>query len=185
MNISKISVRYAKAVFLLAKEKNVLDHVYADFVLLRETISSTPEFKEVICSPVISPKDKLRVLTNVYGKIIHDITSKFLDLVIEKNREIYLLDIARNFEVLYRKENNIKQVIVTTHQSISNKVSETVSGIIAKTYNSKVEVKNMTDDEMIGGIIIRVDNQQLDLSVKTQLNEIKKNLQKKSYQKQI
>ena len=185
MNLSKISVRYAKAIFLLAKEKNILNEVYKDFGLIKESIQLVPEFKDVISSPVISPKDKLKVLTNVFGKSVHEISMKFLALVIDKNRESYILDIARNFEVQYRKEHNIKEVIVTTQHTLNKDSADKISKIVAESFDSKVEIKNVQNDDMIGGVVIRIDNQQLDLSVKTQLQEINRSLKKKSYKKII
>lgn len=185
MNLSKISVRYAKAIFLLAKENDVLAKVYSDFQLINETINITPEFKHIISSPVITPTEKKRVLVNVFGKYVHEITNRFIVLLIDKHREEYLLDISRNFESLYRKENNIKQVIVTTEQSISKAIQDKIIAIVKDLYKSEVEIKNNTKDDMIGGVIIRIENHQLDLSVKTQLKEIKKNLKSKSYHKGI
>lgn len=182
MNQSKISVRYAKAVFMLAKEQNVLSQVYDDFKLIRESIHNAPDFNLIISSPVISSANKRTLFTNVYKKSVHEITMRFINLLVDKNREIYLEDIARYFETLYRKENNIKQVVVTTQAVINKEISLNISKLVAASFSSKVEIKNTIKDDMIGGIIIRIDNQQLDLSVKTQLQEIKKKLKSKSYE---
>ncbi len=176
MNQSKISVRYAKAVFILAKEKNVLAQVYDDFKLIRETIHNAPDFNLIISSPIISSTDKRSVFTNVYEKSVHEITMRFINLLVDKNREIHLENIARYFETLYRKENNIKHVVVTTQETISKEITQNISNLVATGFSSKVEIKNTLKDDMIGGIIIRIDNQQLDLSVKTQLQEINKKL---------
>jgi F-type H+-transporting ATPase subunit delta len=185
MNQSKISVRYAKAVFMLAKEQNVLEQVYNDFKLIRETTHEAPEFNTIISSPVVTAADKLNLLKKVYEKSVHEITMRFMNLLVDKSREIYLIDIARNFETFYRKENNIKQVIVTTQHEISKEASERISELVVKGFGSKVEIKNLISEEMIGGIILRIENEQLDLSVKTQLQQIQKKLRSKSYQRKI
>ncbi len=185
MNLNKISVRYAKAIFLLAKEKDILEELYLDFNIVRESIQNVPEFTEIISSPVVSSVDKKEVLRNVFEKVVNELTMRFIFFIIEKNRESYILDIARNFETQYRKEKNIKQVIVTTHQDITSKAEARISEIVKDAYKSNVEIKNKIMSDMIGGIIIRIDNEQLDLSVKTQLQEIKKKLASKSYQKLI
>lgn len=185
MNQIKISVRYAKAVFMLAKEQNVLDQVYNDFKLIRETTHEAPEFNSIISSPVVTSTDKLNLLKKVYEKSVHEITMRFMNLLVEKSREIYLVDIARNFETFYRKENNIKQVIVTTQHAISQEVTENISNLVVKGFASQVEIKNVIKDDMVGGIILRIENQQLDLSVKTQLQQIQKKLGSKSYQRKI
>ncbi|MDD2386064.1 MAG: ATP synthase F1 subunit delta [Bacteroidales bacterium] len=180
MNQGKISVRYAKAIFMLAKEKNILDKVYKDFKLIRETIQEASEFDLIISSPTVSSADKLNIFTKVYKDSVHEITMRFLSLLVDKNREIHLEDIARYFETIYRKENNIKQVIVTTTHPISNDIAQNISNLVATGFASTVEIKSAIKDDMIGGIILRIDNQQLDLSVKTQLQEIKKKLKSKT-----
>ena len=109
MNQGKISVRYAKAIFMLAKEKNILDKVYKDFKLIRETIQEASEFDLIISSPTVSSADKLNIFTKVYKDSVHEITMRFLSLLVDKNREIHLEGIARYFETIYRKENNINR----------------------------------------------------------------------------
>ena len=53
MNDSKISVRYARALFQSALEKNILDKVNQDMVFISE-ICKAPETKEFLRSPIIS-----------------------------------------------------------------------------------------------------------------------------------
>lgn len=185
MNQSKISVRYAKAMFMLAQEKKILSDIYADFVLIREALKGTPEFNDIISSPVISPQDKKNTLTNVFGKIVNEQTIKFLIMLVDKDREEYLNDIARNFETQYRRARNIKQVNVITNCPMTEDASKRIIQVVSEAHNCGCEINKITNPEMIGGIIIRIDNRQLDLSVKTQLLEIKKKLRSKSYQKQI
>jgi F-type H+-transporting ATPase subunit delta len=61
MNQSKISVRYAKAVFETAKEQGSLERLYADFNLIGKSISENKEFYRVITSPVIKSSDKVNL----------------------------------------------------------------------------------------------------------------------------
>jgi F-type H+-transporting ATPase subunit delta len=44
MDLSKISVRYAKALYLLGKEKNLLLQIRNDIVLIHETMKAIPDF---------------------------------------------------------------------------------------------------------------------------------------------
>ncbi len=55
MNDSKISVRYSKALFQSALEKNILDKVNQDMVFISE-ICKNPEAKELLQSPIIIPQ---------------------------------------------------------------------------------------------------------------------------------
>lgn len=181
MNQSKISVRYAKAAIELAKEKNILDKVYADFRLVRETIAEVPEFKAVMASPIVSKNDKLNLFSTTFNGKVDEFSLGFLHFLIEKNREKYVIDILRNFETSYRKINNYKEVVVTTAEPLNEATKQQIIDRVEAEYKSKVELHNVVDERLIGGVVVRIENQQLDLSVKTQLQEIKQSLQKSIY----
>ncbi len=185
MNLSKISVRYAKAIFLLAQEKNILDDVYQDFRFISKCLSEVEDFTDKISSPVVSSDEKYKLFDTVFKTSVNEITLRFLHLLVSKGREQYLSSISRNVEVFYRKEKNLKLVIVKTQAPVNDSTKDKIIEIISQKYNSQVEMINEIDSEMIGGLVIRIDNQQLDLSVLTQLRDIKKQLSNKAFQKKI
>lgn len=185
MNHSKISVRYAKAIFILAKERNVLKNVFKDFCLIKEIISENSEFYSVITSPIIKPSEKKKLLDNVFKSSVNQMTMDFLAMLVENNREAYISDISRNFEDMYRKEFNIKKVILTTPQGLSENTKDIIAKAVSESYKSDVEVYDKLNPNMLGGIIIRIEHQQLDLSIATQLREIKKTLKSDSYVKKL
>ena len=58
MNDSKISVRYAKALFNLALERNIIDAVKVDVEFLNE-VCNLPEFNDFLNSPILPVSKKL------------------------------------------------------------------------------------------------------------------------------
>ena len=185
MNQSKISVRYAKAVFETASEQGFLERLYADFNLISKSISDSKEFYHVITSPVIKSADKINLLSTVYKAQVAPLTMRFLEMLVENNREAYISDIARNFAVLYRKSKHIKEVVLTTPTGIDAKISDKLASTVAIAYKSSVEIKEELKPEMIGGVVVRIDNLQLDMSVATQLREIKESLKTDSFKKKL
>ncbi|HNQ67026.1 MAG TPA: ATP synthase F1 subunit delta [Bacteroidales bacterium] len=185
MNQSKISVRYAKAIFEAAGEKNVQKEVFTDFVLISEAISENVEFYEVISSPIIKPSEKSLLLTNVFKSSINSLTMKFLEMIVNNSREKYIIDIARVYSDLYRKGHNVKEVVLTTPYGIDDNTKESLIKTVSESFNSGVEIKEKIKSEMIGGVIIRIDNMQLDLSVATQLKEIRKSLKTDEYERKL
>jgi len=176
-----ISVRYAKAIFSLAEEKNILDNVYDDFKLIINTFLPVPEFKNIITSPVVKMSDKKALFENTLKNQVNENTLIFLNFLINKNRESYIIDIARHFEYLYREHNNIKEVVVTSVKPLNAEIQKRISKIIENAYNCKVDLINKTSEKIIGGFIIKIKNQQLNLSVKSQLEQIKKELKSDIY----
>ena len=70
MNQSKITVRYAKALFELAKEKQLTEAIKKDMVSIQLIAKSVEDFQFLIESPIIKSKKKQEVFNLMFGNII-------------------------------------------------------------------------------------------------------------------
>ena len=59
---------------------------------------------------------------------------------------------------------------------MDEKVKKQISGLISDLFRTKAELEEVIDPEIIGGFILRVDDNYIDASVRTKLNKIKKEL---------
>ena len=87
MSISKIAVRYAKALFLSAKEHEVMDKVRYDMELLLEVTTGDNQIREMLLSPIVKSKSKFQVLTSIFSDRISSLSLDFLNLVTRNKRE--------------------------------------------------------------------------------------------------
>lgn len=175
MNDSKISVRYSRALFELALEKNVIDDVYNDMIWISE-VSSTPEVKDLLNSPVIPPSKKQSVLRAVFSKNVNKLSMSLIDMVVMNGREKYIPAIARVFRHETMKYKGITEVILTTAVKVDEKIKDQISGLVAESFGTKVELKEVVDSEIIGGFILRIDDNYLDASIRNKLHKIEKEL---------
>lgn len=175
MNDSKISVRYAKALFLSAKEENLLENVLEDMKLIRAS-SEVNGFKEYIESPVAKTSSKKALIKNVYGDLISDLSFNFYHLLLTKKRESYLYDIIRNYIFLYRKEKGIKSASLKTPFRIPDENRKKFLSLLENLYKAHIDIEEKIDPELIGGFILTVEDKQFDASIKTSLKKIKKQL---------
>lgn len=185
MNQSKISVRYSKAIFESAKEQNILDEIYEDFQLITNSIKANENFYQIFTSPLIKSKDKKNILESTFSNYIAKISLKFLFMLVDNNRESYISDIARKFTSLYREYKNIKEVVLTTATDIDNSISQKFAENVSKELNCKVELVQNVKPEIIGGLVIKIENLLLDMSIETQLKEIKSELKSEKYLKKL
>lgn len=175
MNESKISVRYSRALFLSALDKNNLDRIYSDMILISE-ISAIPEFRELIASPIILPSKKAKILHNTLGGSLDVLTLSLIDLVVKNGRESYLPAIARVFITLTKEHKGITETILTTAVKVDEKIKQQISDFISDSFKTKVEIKEIVDDNIIGGFKLRIEDKYIDASIRTKLNKIKKEL---------
>jgi len=181
MNESKITVRYAKALFGLAKEGNSLEAVKNDMLLLGECIHEVPELQFVISSPVIKVSEKIRLFNEVFKAAFHELTSSFVNLLLEKRREEYLAGIARYFITLMKADQGIRSADLITALPLDANLRDALKKYIAKRFNAQVEMHESVDEKLIGGFILRVDDQQIDASISTKLERIKSALIQSHY----
>ena len=78
------------------------------------------------------------LLSNVFESSINKMSMNFLRMLVENNREAYISDISRNFEDMYRKEFNIKKVILTTPEGLSNDAKDKIAKTVSDSYKSGV-----------------------------------------------
>ncbi|MDP4188330.1 MAG: ATP synthase F1 subunit delta [Bacteroidota bacterium] len=177
MNQSKIVVRYSKALFILSKEKNILDTISKDMLLIYKICNSVSEFMRMIESPIAKPSQKRKTLNAIFKSSINELTMKFLDLLVENKREAFIRDIARYFIDLYRSDKGIKAAVLTTASEIDSETRDKVSELIKRSFNTKeVELDTNVNKDLIGGFILKVDDRQFDASISNHLKEVKRKL---------
>jgi len=71
---------------------------------------------------------------------------------------------------------DIRQVEVTTAHPISRENEQQIINTLNKIVKGSLELKKKVDEQLIGGVVIRVDDQLLDASVKNNLEQLKKEL---------
>ena len=65
MNDSKISMRYAKALYLAAADLKAEDAIRTDMETILELMAGVPEFNVFLSNPVMASAVKLDILKNV------------------------------------------------------------------------------------------------------------------------
>lgn len=175
MNTNRISVRYAKALFELALEENNAEKVNNDMQLFSE-VSRNTDFRSFLENPVIFPSKKQEVFNKIFKNKVEEISLKFFKLLSINKRELFLKAIARNYNNFYRKHFGIKSVELITPFPADQKLINDVANIIATEFNTKVEMADKVDPEIIGGFIITVEWIQYDASVSTKLKDIRKEM---------
>jgi F-type H+-transporting ATPase subunit delta len=177
MNDSKISVRYARALFESAAEKNQLDKTRNDMAEIL-SVCQVKEFNTLLTSPVIRESQKLKIFELALSDHIGGLTHSLLRLVIRNGREAFIPGIARNFTELYKRHKGIVSATFTSATPVSEKLRKKVEKMVQETMNNSVEMVVEENEALIGGFVLRVEDQQYDASVARSLKNVKTQLLK-------
>jgi F-type H+-transporting ATPase subunit delta len=176
MDESKISVRYAKALLGLAREKQIVEAVRIDMQMIQQLFETMPGFNQMLVSPVISVKEKRILLEKVFASCTNALTYSFIMLLITNKREGYLSAITRNFNESCRKAEGYKAAKLISASAIDPSTVDQLRTMIRKHFNTEVDLTCTVDSKLIGGFVLQVEDQQIDASVAAKLKKLKNQL---------
>ncbi len=178
MNEGLIPRRYAKALYKFALEKGDDKKVYRLMTTLAQTFAQTPSLQNAVANPFVSNEDKASLLTTAAGAENGDeIFTAFLKLLEENRRIDMAQNIALDYAALYRKENNIHQVTVTSAAPLDAAEEERLRKLIMAHLNGgTMEYASSVNPELIGGFTVNIDNERLDASIANELKQLRLNL---------
>ncbi len=111
-----------------------------------------------------SPKDQEVILDN-FVKVLAD------------NNDLRLFEqIAEEFHKLELAQKGIKQVEVTTAHPLNKENEQAIIHELNKLVKGNLQLKKKVDESVIGGVVIRLEDQMLDASLKHNLEQLRKDL---------
>jgi len=179
MNDSKISVRYSRALFESASEKKILEKVYEDMVLVAE-LCRIDEVKEVLKSPIIVPSKKKSIFFSLLEKNVQPVTLSLINLLIKNGREDYLPAVARVFRDETLRFRGVTEATLVTAVPVNDNIRKQIKTMVESVFRTKVDLSENVDQGIIGGFVLRVNDNYIDASVKTKLRRVRKGLSVRS-----
>lgn len=168
--------RYAKALYKFAAEKNETNLVYQAMQNIAAAFESNRELKVTIANPFVSETDKTDLIEAAAG-MKNPVLSDFVKLLSVNNRLDIVRDVAIAYNQLYRQENNIHLVNIISAAPLNESDKKRLTDMIEQ--HIKGATADFTFDvnpDLIGGFIVKIDNESLDASVRNELKQLRQTL---------
>ena len=170
---------YGEALFELAVEEKRMDEFRKEIRVIEQVLSENPDFGKLMNHPKILKENKLEVLREVFeGRISKELLG-FLHLIVSKDRYDEIDHILDYFIEEVKKLKGIGIAYVTTAIDLSEaKKKEVEDKLLATTSFKEMEMHYQVDEDLIGGMVIRIGDRVVDSSVKNKLFELQRKLLK-------
>lgn len=166
---------YAEALFELSLEMGDPEPVYKELNNYNDIFRTNPDFIKLLFSPVIEIKEKLDIIDKVFGKD-PSVVKNFICLVTEKNRITYIDRITSEFNKRYNQYKNIAEMTVISSIPIKPELCDKLKARLEEKSGKKVVLKVEVDPSIIGGMILKYGNSQIDNSIKGRLKAVAEQL---------
>lgn len=177
-NCELVAKRWALALMELAQEDENIskEDILDDLREISDTIKSSEELENVINNPSISTEEKQIVLCKLFQNSIMPIVYNFLFVLNLRKRVTYLAEIAVEFEKELERIKNIARVNVTSAIELNDERKEQIKSKIAEKLSKDVIVEWGVDNDIIAGLIFRIDEMIIDNSIKHKLEDLSREI---------
>lgn len=167
------SKNYAGALAEIAAD-NVIsyDGIKNDLNTVSAIIKNSPDLKNVLENITIATEVKNSIIDEVFRNQVNDKIVNFLKILTNKNKFSDFEDIKSDFETIYNDVNNIKLVDVTSAVALSEDQKQRVVEKLQAKLNKKIIANWLQDEDIIGGLIIKIDDNVINSSLKNRLEKL-------------
>ncbi len=173
MTGNRAAVRYAKAVLSLAGDKKLTETVNADMMMIKKTIAENDELNIMLKSSVLKGEIKLKALNQTFSNV-NGLTKGLFDILLTNKRMDILEDVAEKYNELYDKLTGKEKATVITAIPMTPDMEIKVLAKVKELTSKAVELKNIVDESILGGFILRIGDKQYNASIANQLSKLKR-----------
>ena len=161
---------YAQALFSVSGD--YLDSICEGVESITTILESNDTILLFFSSPSVPVKDKIDVIKAIEDHI-HLTLIKFMIVVIENNRGSVLLHILNAFLDLVKKHNREISISVTSCSLLTKQEEKGICNALLEKYGKVVSITNNIDSSILGGFIIRVNFDVIDVSLNSYLQSLR------------
>jgi ATP synthase F1 delta subunit len=171
--MEEIARVYGDALFEVAKEADKLDEVHEELDQFADALAENRDLQIFLFSPYFSSTEKREGIARVISGGAEELVN-FLELLAEKHRMPAIFRIRQRFDDLWAEENKRLEVRLTSAVPLDPGVVERVGSEIERRTHRKVDLESDVDEDILGGLVLRVGNKVLDASLRSKLERLRK-----------
>jgi F-type H+-transporting ATPase subunit delta len=177
MSIVIASRRYATALMSAAEEGGFLDKAVEELKVIRETLGNSRDLVHALRSPLVKGDRKSRILEEIFKGSVSDKLLLFMNLIAKKKRAGILPEIIDEFMILLDVKKGIVNADVTSAVKLSQEQVDSLVSKLSVSTGKKIRARMSIDEELLGGVSVKIGDTIFDGSIKYQLQLLRQALE--------
>jgi F-type H+-transporting ATPase subunit delta len=171
VNAGPVALRYATALFELAREQGLLERVEADVERVAREVADE-RVAAWLYDARVPAADKRARLDALAGQM-QPLTANFLRLLADKRRLEVLRELGPAFRRSVLAERNATEGVVESARPLDADELERLAAALGSLLGKRVELTNRVRPELKAGVRVFVDNKLIDQSVAGRLEKLR------------
>ena len=173
-----LSRRYSRALFRVAKKRDIVEGIYEDLKFFSDYMKKDEKFSYFYLSPRIDISEKKVSLNKLFKEKFHNEFLNFLFILLDKKRQTLIERLEREYKKLLDSFHRRSVITVITSYQLDDSEIESMKKSLRGRLKGDVELQNRVDPDIIGGLILRMQNKVFDASLQGQISRMRKKLLK-------
>jgi F-type H+-transporting ATPase subunit delta len=176
MKISRVSRKYAKAVFGALGDTATVREAHGQLVEVEKVLAAEPLLQKMLSHPHMRPDAKAELVDKLFGKQVTPQVLRLLTLLAKRGRFTHLSGIVTVLDLMLLDAEGIARAHVTSAIPLDDGQKKMVHERIGQLTHRKIELSTDVDPKLIGGLVIRVGDRLIDGSVRYHLEQLRDGL---------
>lgn len=174
MSSGAVGKRYAKALFEVAADKQQLDLVEQDLLLIDQVLAQNPAFIKFLQHPQLDKQLKKKELKQAFEGNVSETVLTFMNILIDSDREDAIAAITESYIRQANEARGLVDAKVTSIKPLTDEEKSQLSERYSQLLNKKIRIHNEVDPTIIGGVIVQIGDRLYDGSVRGKLYRFKR-----------
>jgi F-type H+-transporting ATPase subunit delta len=171
---SGLAGRYATALYELAEADKQLDTVAQDLSAISDMVDDSADLSRLIRSPVIARDDQIAAMDAILTEAgVSELTKRFIGVVAQNRRLFALTGMIKQFQGILARRRGELTAEVTTAQALTDAQRQAIEDGLKKAMGTKVAVDARVDEDLLGGLMVKVGSRMIDSTIKTKLQQLR------------
>ena len=175
MREGKVARVYARALYEAAEEAGRVEEVRRDLGEFVQAMEQSPELRQFLLSAEIPDARKIEVLMEL-TEGGDELVRNLLRLMVDKNRESEIVPVYRAFVRLAEEAQGIVHVEVVSAVPLPESLKEALRSKIERSLRKTVDLVAKVDEEILGGLRLRIGDKVVDATVRQSLERLRESL---------
>ena len=164
---------YAEALFRIVRAEGELDRVEDELFRFGKILEQNHELKQVLSDKNIDRAQRMKVLEDLLADKVSPHTLSLLAFVVEQGRARQLPQILEQVTELAAEARESVVAEVRSAVPLDDNQRNELAASLSKATGKKVEIKDLVDPSIIGGVVAKVGDTVIDGSVRRRLEQLK------------
>lgn len=172
--MTQIGSVYGGALYTLAKEEQIAERIRFELQQVGGVFEKEPDYLRLLSAANIPRQERCALVDKAFRDKVHLYVLNFLKILTEKGYAKHFSSCLDAYTAQYNMDNGILPVKAVSAVALSAEQVVRLEEKLCALTGKKARVENRVDPQCLGGVLLEYDGTQVDGSVASRIEKIRK-----------